>query len=186
MSPSLSAVPAAGRVAAVLSWWAVSRSALARLRDGIRAGDAVPQALEGELRGLTDLELEAWFRLQIGESRQLACFAVMAAAEALFMSDFRARLRPRSRDPLSKRFRQLEKRVKRRILLDPDVLDAWGGEVPAAKAHISRFRTHLKYRHWIAHGMYWEPKLGVVPGEPEDLVDELGKLFAVVELKGWS
>lgn len=189
MSESPSAVPAAGRATSVLVWWHAARVALSRLREDLYHGATVPEDLETELQGMGLDELDDWFGLQLLETQQLARFALLAAAEALFMEDFRERVRPRRRDTISKGLREVQKhcdRQRRRVVLDPDVLDVWKTECKAAAPHVSKLRGELKYRHWVAHGMYWEPKLGARPRDPVDLFELCKMLFEAAGIDGWT
>jgi hypothetical protein len=72
-----------------------------------------------------------------------------------------------------------------RVALDPDVLGIWREHVPTAKKHVALFRTRLKHRHWVAHGKYWQPKIGMPPNDPVGLADELRLLFDALGIGGW-
>jgi hypothetical protein len=39
-------------------------------------------------------------------------------------------------------------------------LDLWKQEFPTQKLLLGELKGALNYRHWLAHGRYWEPKLG--------------------------
>lgn len=47
-----------------------------------------------------------------------------------------------------------------RASLEDDILRLWKEDFPEYKRLISEVITAFKYRHWLAHGRYWEPKLG--------------------------
>jgi hypothetical protein len=64
------------------------------------------------------------------------------------------------KDPLSREFRQLYKTNEERVRLDEDLLRLWAQNDPGLGPLISNLRGALKFRHWLAHGRYWEPKLG--------------------------
>lgn len=170
---------------ATLSWWHASRFGLTRLRDDIRDTRTPPYALRDALLGKTDAEVETWFHAQLAETEHLARFAMLAVAEALLMTDFGERCRRRGKDALSVKLRSVAKRAKRRVALDPDVLEAWMHARPDTKSAMGQLRGHFKYRHWVAHGRYWAPKLGFHPVSPQDLADALAKIMTKLGVSGW-
>ena len=89
-----------------------------------------------------------------------SAFGILAALEASFRVDFHLRCEKRLKDDLSRHFRRLDKRSLRRLAFEEQILEAWKRHVPAAKTLISEIIGAFKYRHWLAHGRYWEPKLG--------------------------
>jgi hypothetical protein len=89
-----------------------------------------------------------------------AALGVLSALEASFRTDFLWRCYERRKDDLSRRFRELHKLKENRAALEDDILEAWKQHVPTEKALISEIIGAFKYRHWLAHGRYWIPKLG--------------------------
>jgi hypothetical protein len=69
--------------------------------------------------------------------------------------DFRLRIARRAKDPLSRAFRVLQKSTAR-ARFDEDVLGLWKEHHPELKQLVSELRAALKFRHWLAHGRYWE------------------------------
>jgi hypothetical protein len=74
--------------------------------------------------------------------------------------DFFERCYERWKDDLSREFRKLHKRWEGRVGLEEHILESWKEYIPAERALISEIKGALRYRHWLAHGRYWEPKLG--------------------------
>jgi hypothetical protein len=85
---------------------------------------------------------------------------LVSAAEALLRVDYLTRVYRRDKDPLSRRFRAIYKKVDARARLDDDILAAWKAEYPEAQSKIGDFLGLSNFRHWLAHGRYWSPKLG--------------------------
>ncbi len=115
--------------------------------------EELEQRLEEEDRGsvLSILAtLEAAFRI----SRKSFC-----AQKLLREIDYLQRVYKRKKDVLSKEFRALYKTKGTRISLD-DIFSAWTKHSNAPKRLISDLRGAFNYRHWLAHGRYWNPKLG--------------------------
>jgi len=65
-------------------------------------------------------------------------------------------------DPLSIYFRrEVHKNRKSAVRLDEDILEGWKRHEPlVSSALIGELRGAFKFRHWLAHGRYWVPKLG--------------------------
>lgn len=95
---------------------------------------------------------------------QQACLFLIAPAEASFRVDFLQRVYDKRKDEISRQFRSIYngKRNYSRlnIILEDDILDIWTERVPASKSPVGDFKGALNYRHWLAHGRYWVPKLG--------------------------
>lgn len=118
----------------------------------------------------------AWLRKQIAESasepdgtdlqtlcaeiERDGCLALLAAVEAAFRVDYLERVYARRKDPLSRAFRQLHQMHGNRLRLDEDILGLWLTHTAIAPTFIGLLRGVLNYRHWLAHGRYWIPKLG--------------------------
>lgn len=46
------------------------------------------------------------------------------------------------------------------ISIEKDVIETWKNFKTNQKEIFSDFLSLYKFRHWIAHGRYWTPKLG--------------------------
>jgi hypothetical protein len=91
-----------------------------------------------------------------------AALEIMSALEASFRMDYQDRCDQRWKDDLSRHFRDLYKRNGSRVSLEADILKAWKQYSQSAKMLVSQTIGAFKYRHWLAHGKYWVPKLGQV------------------------
>jgi hypothetical protein len=85
---------------------------------------------------------------------------VLTSLEAIFRADFDLRCRKRLKDELSIYFRGVEKQRKDAARLDEDILEGWKKYRSASPRLISELRGAFRFRHWLAHGRYWTPKLG--------------------------
>jgi len=110
--------------------------------------------------GYSSAEVQAELDNRLREVDRDSAFGVLAALEASFRIDFLVRCYERRRDALSRRFRELHRLRPDHISLEEHILEAWKEYVPTAKPIISQIIGAFKYRHWLAHGRYWEPKLG--------------------------
>ena len=64
---------------------------------------------------------------------------------------------------MSREFREMHKKRDARVSLEEDILAAWLEHSNALSVRprlVSDLKTAFKYRHWLAHGRYWTPKLG--------------------------
>jgi hypothetical protein len=97
---------------------------------------------------------------RVNETDVRSTFAVLTSLEAHFRIDFNVRCRKRLKDPLSVHFRRVEKTRRGAVRLEEDILEGWKRHTDASPALIGGLRGAFKFRHHIAHGRYWEPKLG--------------------------
>jgi hypothetical protein len=112
------------------------------------------------LVGKTPDEVDRELASRLDESDLRSAFFALTSLEASFRIDFDLRCRRRLKDDLSIYFRQVKRTRKDEVRLDEDILEGWKRHADAPPALISDVRGALKFRHWIAHGRYWTPKLG--------------------------
>jgi len=110
--------------------------------------------------GYTAQETQQEQNLRLDELDKNSVFSLLAALEASFRVDFYLRCYGREKDDLSRFFRAVIKAKGDKISLEDDILETWRNHFPAAKAHLSELKGAFRYRHWLAHGRYWTPKLG--------------------------
>ncbi|HTV40007.1 MAG TPA: hypothetical protein VMF08_05495 [Candidatus Sulfotelmatobacter sp.] len=118
------------------------------------------QLRDSKFVGYTIAEIRKERDDRLCEVERSAVFNVLAALEASFRIDYLKRCYQKRKDELSRHFRDVHKRDGNRVHLEECILDAWKQHVSASKALISKIIGAFKYRHWLAHGRYWEPKLG--------------------------
>jgi hypothetical protein len=93
---------------------------------------------------------------RISETDQRSALVVLAGIEAAFRTDYIERCRLKRSDEISIAFRKIHRRKGRSAPLDEDILDTWYNNVePSSRKVISSLRGMLKFRHWLAHGRYW-------------------------------
>ncbi|MGB3836255.1 hypothetical protein [Castellaniella sp.] len=86
--------------------------------------------------------------------------AVLSSVEAAVRIDYLSRSYARKKDPLSKAMRAIYTRRGNAAKLEDDLLQAWCDDGVVPKALTGELIGAFKYRHWLAHGRYWTPKLG--------------------------
>lgn len=112
--------------------------------------------------GYTMNEVRAEMEGLLSEHDRRSALALLAALEASFRIDYLQRRYRREKDPLSRSLRAIFGRKEERASLEEDILGAWKdySNIPSARVIVQELRGALKYRHWLAHGRYWVPKLG--------------------------
>jgi hypothetical protein len=116
--------------------------------------------LDPKFIGYTVEETQREQNLRLDELDKSSVFSLLAALEASFKVDFYLRCYGRERDDLSRSLRAVFKEKGDRISLEEDIIETWKNHFPAAKTHLSELKGAFRYRHWLAHGRYWTPKLG--------------------------
>ena len=114
-------------------------------------------------RGYTEEEIADQLKGRLGELNHTSSFTLLSALEAVFRIDYLQRVYKKKKDSLSREFRQLHHDKGNQVSLENDILEAWKKHArpvrPVSEA-IGELKGALKYRHWLAHGRYWEPKMG--------------------------
>ncbi len=137
------------------------------------------------LFGVDMAELNAHFASLLDEADKQACLFLIASAEATIRVDFLERVYERRKDRVSRVFRDIYKsrceHNKIKVRLDEDILDIWASEFEQAKTPVGTFKVALRFRHWLAHGRYWVPKLGR-KYDPSGIVQLVIDLFRAIGL----
>jgi hypothetical protein len=116
--------------------------------------------LPAKFLGYSEDELLAEFHKRIEELEKTSSLTLLSSLEAKFRMDYLERCYQKKKDKLSRDFRLLHKKKANRASLEEDILERWKKHYPEHSYLISELIGALKYRHWLAHGRYWEPKLG--------------------------
>lgn len=110
--------------------------------------------------GNTPKEMHIILFNRINETGIRSALAILASVEAALRIDYVIRANRRMKDDLSRDFRALYKESEERVRLSEDILGRWTDRHPEFKQLVGELRGALNFRDWIAHGRYWEPKLG--------------------------
>jgi hypothetical protein len=110
--------------------------------------------------GYTKKELQAELKERLEELDRASAFNVLVAVEAVFRIDYLRRSYKKKKDGLSRSCREIYKKKGVRVSLVDDILDLWKQELPSQKHVLGEIKGALNYRHWLAHGRYWNVKLG--------------------------
>lgn len=142
----------------IFLYYQTSNSSLLLYRDSIISGKIADE----NYIALTKDELINIFNSHIDELEKTVSMNILSNIEASFRIDYSIRAKKRLKDPVSRKFRELYKNKEEKVHLEDEILAIWKQEHPEFKQIISNFKGALKYRHWLAHGRYWTPKLGKI------------------------
>jgi hypothetical protein len=93
---------------------------------------------------------------RINETDMRSALAIMARIEAAFRRDYQQRCVLKQPDPVSIAFRKLSRTRRKRVRLDEDIWEVWRQNHPLTGPLIGQLRGAFKFRHWLAHGRYWQ------------------------------
>lgn len=110
--------------------------------------------------GLSQIELQDQFKAVSEENDRLNSMNLLSAIEAAFRIDYLLRCYNKKKDPLSRAFRKLHHQKADKASLQEDIFDAWKNYGGVSNHVVSDLKGAFNYRHWLAHGRYWVPKLG--------------------------
>jgi hypothetical protein len=110
--------------------------------------------------GYTNTELDYELVERLEEVERSSAMTLLSAIEAAFRIDFLQRCYLKKKDPVSRAFRNLHGKRKLKVAIDDDIFEIWKQNTIGASAMIGELRGAFRYRHWLAHGRYWTPKLG--------------------------
>jgi len=135
--------------------------------------------------GYSPRQMEEELAARVDETDIRSALTVLTSLEASFRIDYEFRCEKRMKDSLSRAFRAIQKSRGQNIRLDQDIFESWTKYATGSRQLIGDLRGAFRYRNWLAHGHYREPKLGrkydfnYVYG----LADEVLRVFPFCKLK---
>jgi len=97
---------------------------------------------------------------RLAELDRNTTMTLLAAVEAAFRIDYLQRCYKKKKDVVSRQFRRIYKEKETRASLEDEIFGVWKSSTMESTKLIGDLRGAFKFRHWIAHGRYWTPKLG--------------------------
>ena len=94
------------------------------------------------------------------EAGASSAMMVLASIEAAFRVDYLRRCYAKYKDGLSRTLRELYQDKGARVRLLEDLLEAWKNHGDMTPKLVADIGSAFGYRHWLAHGRYYDPKLG--------------------------
>jgi hypothetical protein len=101
-------------------------------------------------------EVEQELADRLSETDMRSVLAIMARIEAAFRIDYQQRCEKKKPDPVSIAFRALFRGQGRNVRLEDDIWEVWRQSHPSTRPLVSQLRSAFKFRHWLAHGRYWQ------------------------------
>lgn len=145
-----------------------------RLLPGMLTGESAAD----KYFGATLDELRALFARDRLHLRNAALLLLLTETEALLRIQF-AELCQRKRKPkLYTEFRRVMRERGDRLRLIEDILDTWTATAPQTAKSIREFKGVIPLRDWLAHGRYWNPKLGRRAYTVDDVYDIAAGMLA--------
>lgn len=104
------------------------------------------------------IEIERELKERLTETEMRSILVIIARVDAALCKDYAVRCKLKKPDNVSIAFRKSYAIRKKRPRLEEDILDVWAQNVdPPTRRIISGLRGILNFRHWLAHGRYWNP-----------------------------
>lgn len=111
---------------------------------------------------------EQWTRAEIRferdkmlyEADAASVMMMLASIEAAFRVDYLLRCYERKKDSLSRELRNLHQSKGQWASFSDDLLEVWRSHGTMPARLIGDIRGAFGYRHWLAHGRYYDVKLG--------------------------
>lgn len=108
--------------------------------------------------GRSKKEVESEKEKVMRESDKTHSLLLLTSVEAIIRLDAEERYRNRGKDILSKKIREVY-RSRKNIKLEDHLIAARIEVEPELKRFYDALKIAFKYRHWLAHGRYWESNI---------------------------
>lgn len=108
--------------------------------------------------GLSQLEIEEQIQQDILEQERLSILSLLACCEARIRYDYYRRYITKQKSKISRALRSLYKQYGKRIHFESTLLKEWRKYASSAKRELDYLSEAFAYRHWLAHGRYWNLK----------------------------
>jgi hypothetical protein len=80
----------------------------------------------------------------------------ISATEGTLRADFFSKVFDKDKSDLGREFRTKYKAKGNKISLEEDIIESWKSNHPETKSDFGDLLGLLHYRHWLAHGRYWD------------------------------
>ena len=110
--------------------------------------------------GFRHEDIEAKLSERLEETNRRSAFFVLASMERAFRADYEYRCRKKLKDNISRAYRKMYKKQKKRVRLERDIFETWretAGEDRAVREIIGELRGAFWFRHRVAHGEMAKP-----------------------------
>ena len=105
-------------------------------------------------------ELRERFALARKHLHYAAMLHLLTTAEALVRLEFENLSKRKVKTAICRRFRKIARERGNKVRLEEDILNNWIEVHPETARSIREFKGVVPLRDWLAHGRYWNPKIG--------------------------
>jgi hypothetical protein len=131
------------------------------------SGDLIPERYRDESLD----ELREQFASARKHLQYAAMLHLLTTAEALLRLAFKDLSKRKTKPAIFRRFRTIGRERGEKIRLEEDILNIWVEVYPETARSIREFKGVVPLRDWLAHGRYWNPKIGRPVFEVRDVFD---------------
>ena len=140
----------------IWSWYEDQKEALRDFRNKIiNVLMTAPHNVNNKFVTLTLDEINDYFDYSEEELEHLVSFDLISATEGILRTDFYKKVFDKDKSALGREFRNIYKQKVNKISLEEDIIESWKNINIATKSEFSSLLGLLNYRHWLAHGRYW-------------------------------
>jgi len=129
-------------------------------------------------------ELRSRFAAARKHLRYAAMLHLLTTTEALLRLAFKSLSKRQTKPAICRRFRQIGRERGEKIRLEEDILDTWIEVYPETARSIRDFKGVVPLRDWLAHGRYWNPKLGRPVYDVTDVFDMASEMLDKMQEAG--
>lgn len=144
----------------IREWYEETSHAIDAYKANVLAAVKQGTTVSSVFSGMTRRDIDRYFERHQQELDYLVSLNLIASAEASLKLDYFKRVNRKPRSKIDKALQEIYVAKAERISLEADLLGTWKTVKPACQKIISEFLGVLKLRHWLAHGRYWNAKLG--------------------------
>jgi len=138
-----------------------------RLPELLTSGDLIPERYRDESLG----ELREQFASARKHLQYAAMLHLLTTTEALLRLAFEALSKRKTKPAIFRQFRRIKRERGESIRLEDDILNTWIDTYPETARSVREFKGVVPLRDWLAHGRYWNPKIGRSEYDVRDVFD---------------
>src|ERR1017187_8822237 len=106
---------------------------------------------------------------------------LLTTTEALLRLGFEDLSKRKTKPAISRRFRKIGRERGEKIRLEEDILNTWIELYPVTARAIREFKGVVPLRDWLAHGRYWNPKIGRPVYDVRDVFDIASEMLSTMQ-----
>lgn len=124
----------------------------------IRFSPEKNNSYDTDFSGMSHNEIKELEKSILDEISFSSVFALLSCVEAILRADFIIRCQLKKKDNLSKAYLRIFKSDRKfhSYRLNEDIIENWIAYRPKYKEILNYFKDAFSFRHWYAHGRYWQ------------------------------